>query len=158
MNPIFEIKKATINDIHHIIELIKEIAEYEKLSNQVETTPEKIKQYLFSPNPFAHCYLGFENQELVGFSLYFFNFSTFVSKPGIYLEDLFVKEKYRGKGYGKKLLLNLINIANQNNFGRLEWSVLNWNQPAIEFYKSLGAEPMEGWTTFRLTEPNIKKL
>lgn len=154
----FEIRKAVSNDIPFIIELIKEIAEYELLSDQVETNHEKIMNYLFCENPYAFCYLAFENNELAGFALYFHNFSTFVSKPGIYLEDLFVKKAFRGKGYGKKLLLTLIKIANENNFGRLEWSVLNWNQTAIDFYKSLGAFPMEGWTTFRLNEETIKKL
>jgi GNAT superfamily N-acetyltransferase len=96
------------------------------------------------------CVLAFEDNVPVGFALYFFNFSTFLGKNGLYLEDLFVRPAFRGKGYGKKLLFHLADIAKQRNCGRMEWSVLNWNTPAIDFYKSIGAKPMDGWTVFRL--------
>ncbi|MFZ4797926.1 MAG: GNAT family N-acetyltransferase [Bacteroidia bacterium] len=154
----FEIKPATINDAQTIVDLIKAIAEYEKLSDQVKATPETIIEHLFSQKSYAECLIGFENNVPVGFALFFHNFSTFVSKPGIYLEDLFVLESHRGKGYGKKLLLQLIALAKQRNCGRVEWSVLNWNKPAIDFYESLGATAMNEWTTYRLNEDTINKL
>lgn len=154
----FEIKPATINDAQTIVDLIKAIAEYEKLSDQVKATPETIIEHLFSQKSYAECLIGFENNEPIGFALFFHNFSTFISKPGIYLEDLFVLESHRGKGYGKKLLLQLIALAKQRNCGRVEWSVLNWNKPAIDFYESLGATAMNEWTTYRLNEETINKL
>lgn len=158
MTDIFEIKPATKNDAGIILELIKDIAEYEKLSDQVEATEESIVKYLFEEKAFAECLIGFENHVPIGFALFFHNYSTFVSKPGIYLEDLFVKEQYRGKGYGKKLLLSLVKIAQERNCGRVEWSVLNWNKPAIDFYESLGATPMNEWTVYRLNQEAINKL
>jgi GNAT superfamily N-acetyltransferase len=154
----FEIKPATINDAQTIVDLIKAIAEYEKLSDQVKATPETIIEHLFSQKSYAECLIAFENNEPIGFALFFHNFSTFVSKPGIYLEDLFVLENHRGKGYGKKLLLRLIALAKQRNCGRVEWSVLNWNKPAIDFYESLGATAMNEWTTYRLNEETITSL
>jgi len=154
----FEIKPATINDAQTIVDLIKAIAEYEKLSDQVQATPETIIEYLFSEKSYAECIIAFENNEPIGFALFFHNFSTFVSKPGIYLEDLFVLESHRGKGYGKKLLLQVIALAKQRNCGRVDWSVLNWNKPAIDFYESLGATAMNEWTTYRLNEETISKL
>lgn len=154
----FEIKSATKNDVGIILELIKEIAAYEKLADQVEATEEQIIKHLFSEKTYAECIIGFENNIPIGFALFFHNYSTFVSRPGIYLEDLFVKEKYRGKGYGKKLLLSLVKIADERNCGRVEWSVLDWNKPAIDFYKSLGATPMNEWTVYRLNQEAINKL
>lgn len=154
----FEIKPATINDAQTIVDLIQAIAEYEKLSDQVKATPETIIEHLFSQKSYAECFIGFENNEPIGFALFFHNFSTFVSKPGIYLEDLFVKESHRGKGYGKKLLLQVIALAKQRNCGRVDWSVLNWNKPAIDFYESLGATAMNEWTVYRLNEETINKL
>lgn len=154
----FEIKPATINDAQTIVDLIKAIADYEKLSDQVMATQESIIEHLFSQKSYAECLIGFENNEPIGFALFFHNFSTFVSKPGIYLEDLFIKESHRGKGYGKKLLLQVIALAKQRNCGRVDWSVLNWNKPAIDFYESLGAIAMNEWTVYRLNEETINKL
>lgn len=154
----FEIKFATKNDSGIILELIKEIAAYEKLADQVEATEAQIINHLFSEKNYAECIIGFENNIPIGFALFFHNFSTFVSRPGIYLEDLFVKEKYRGKGYGKKLLLSLVKIADERNCGRVEWSVLNWNKPAIDFYEGIGAIPMNEWTVYRLNQEAINKL
>jgi GNAT superfamily N-acetyltransferase len=154
----FEIKPATIKDVQTIVDLIKAIAEYEKLSDQVQATNETIIEHLFSQKSYAECIIAFENNKPIGFALYFHNFSTFVSKPGIYLEDLFVLESHRGNGYGKKLLLQVIALANQRNCGRVEWSVLNWNKPAIDFYESLGAIAMNEWTTYRLNEEKISTL
>lgn len=158
MTSMLEIKPATKNDAGIILELIKDIAEYEKLSDQVEATKESIIKYLFDEKAFAECLIGFENKVPIGFALFFHNYSTFVSRPGIYLEDLFVKEKYRGKGYGKKLLLSLVKIAQERNCGRVEWSVLNWNKPAIDFYESLGATPMNEWIVYRLNQEAINEL
>lgn len=154
----FEIKPATINDAQTIVDLIKAIAEYEKLLDQVQANPETIIEHLFSHKSYAECIIAFENNEPIGFALFFHNFSTFVSKPGIYLEDLFVLESHRGNGYGKKLLLQVIALAKQRNCGRVDWSVLNWNKPAIDFYESLGATAMNEWTTYRLNEETISTL
>lgn len=154
----FSIRLAQKEDVATILSFIEGIAAYEKLSHEVEATHEKIEHYLFGEKSFASCFLAFEGNIPVGFALYFNNYSTFVSKPGIYLEDLFVDPSYRGKGYGKKLLLKLVQTAKENNWGRVEWSVLDWNKPAIDFYESLGAKPMKGWTVFRLNEAAIAEL
>ncbi len=153
----FQIRKATAQDTPVIFDLIKKLAVYEKLEKDVVTTVEELQENIFT-RKFAEVLMAEENGKSVGFALYFYNFSTFVGKPGIYLEDLFVEHEYRGKGYGKKLLIALAQMAHEKNCGRLEWSVLDWNTPAIEFYKSLGAQPMEGWTVFRLSESEIKNL
>lgn len=158
MSDFFEIKWATKVHTPIILELINELANFEKLANQLEVNEEKIAEYLFGQKAFAECLLSFENNIPVGFALFFNNYSTFVGKPGIYLEDLFIKEKYRGKGYGKKMLLAIVKLAHENNCGRVEWSVLNWNQSAINFYESLGATPMKEWTVYRLNEDTINKL
>lgn len=147
----FSIKQASISDTQTILRFIHAIADYEKLSHMVQATPNAIEEHLFGPNAVASCLLAYENATCVGFALYFKNFSTFVCKPGIYLEDLFVDPEYRGKGYGKALLLHLIHMAKENNYGRVEWSVLDWNTPAIEFYESIGAKAMKEWFIFRYT-------
>ncbi|GAB1447203.1 GNAT family N-acetyltransferase [Bacteroidota bacterium] len=154
----FSIRFATQDDCQLILRFIEGIAAYEKLSDQVEASEEKIAEYLFGEKAFAECLLGFEGNTPVGFALFFHNYSTFVSRPGIYLEDLFIEPHFRAKGYGKKLLLELVKIAKERNCGRLEWSVLNWNQPAIDFYESLGAVAMKGWTVYRLDEKAIENL
>lgn len=151
----FTIRKATENDAETIFNLIHQLAVYEKLEHEVVTNPEELRQQIFE-NKFAKVLIGEEDGTPVGFALY--NFSTFLGKPGIYLEDLFVEPEYRGKGYGKKLLIELTKIAAAENCGRVEWSVLNWNTPSIEFYKSLGAKPQDEWSVYRLTEDTIKKL
>lgn len=148
--PKFEICAASENDIPLIMDFIRELAMYEKLEDQVVITPALLRTHLFE-KPQASCILGWEDQQAVGFAFYFYNFSTFIGKPGLYLEDLFVSPEYRGKGYGKKMLLHLKQMAIEQGCGRMEWSVLDWNTPAIDFYKSIGAEPMDEWTVFRLT-------
>lgn len=153
----FTIRKATENDTPTIFDLIKKLAVYEKLENDVITSVEELSENIFTKN-FAKVLIAEENEIPVGFALYFYNFSTFVGKPGIYLEDLFVEPEHRGKGYGKSLLIELAKIAKAENCGRLEWSVLDWNTPSIEFYKSLGAKPMEEWTVFRLDQNGISNL
>ncbi|SNV31546.1 Predicted acetyltransferase [Chryseobacterium taklimakanense] len=153
----FTIRKATENDIPTILHLITQLAIYEKLEREVVATEETLKQTIFVQN-YAEVIIGEEDGQTVGFALFFHNYSTFLSKPGIYLEDLFVEVEHRGKGYGKNLLAELARIAKERNCGRLEWSVLNWNTPSIEFYKSLGAKPMDEWTVYRMTEQEINDL
>lgn len=154
----FNIRNTTKEDVPLILNFIKEIAEYEKLSHEVVTTEQILMESLFGKNPSAEVVIGEFEDKPVGYAIFFHNFSTFLGKKGLYLEDLFVKPEYRGKGFGKKLLLHLVQIAKERNCGRMEWSVLNWNTPAIEFYKSLGAIPMDGWTVYRLDEKAMGKL
>ncbi len=153
-----KIRPATENDVPLIFSLIKEIAEYEKLSNEVVATEEKVKETLFGNKSYAEVIIAEYENEPAGQALFFHNYSTFLSQPGIYLEDLFVRPDYRGKGIGKELLKSLVGIAKERNCGRVEWVVLNWNKSAINFYKSLGASPMDEWTTYRLTSDNFDKL
>ena len=153
----FQIRKATPEDTETIFNLIYKLAVYEKLENDVITTVEELRTNIFEKN-YAEVLIAEENEKPVGFALYFHNFSTFVGKPGIYLEDLFVEPEMRGKGYGKALWVELAKIAKGRNCGRLEWSVLDWNTPSIQFYKSLGAKPMDEWTVFRLDKEGIENL
>lgn len=153
----FIIRKAVKSDASKIVNLIQQLAVYEKLSDEAVMTVDLIEENVFEKK-YAHVLMAEEDGRTIGFALYFFNFSTFKGKPGLYLEDLFVEPEQRGKGYGKKLLLELTKIAAEMNCGRMEWSVLDWNTPSIAFYKSLGAEEMEGWSVFRLNEEKIQKL
>ena len=152
------IRLATETDVPLIFSLIKEIAEYEKLTHEVVANEEKVKETLFGKKSYAEVIIAEYENEPVGQALFFHNYSTFLSQPGIYLEDLFVHPEYRGKGIGKELLKSLVKIAKERNCGRVEWVVLNWNQPAIDFYKSLGAIPMDEWTTYRLTPDKFDNL
>jgi GNAT superfamily N-acetyltransferase len=145
------IRFAVVEDVPLILKFIRDIAEYEKLSHQVETTEEKLRDTLFGEKKYAEVILAFDDKTPVGFALFFHNYSTFRAKPGIYLEDLFVEPHLRGKGFGKALLNEVIHIAKQRNCGRVEWSVLDWNTPAINFYTSMGAQPMNEWTVFRIS-------
>lgn len=147
------IRAATIADVPLILEFIRGLAEYEKLLHEVEATEEKLRATLFPANgrPAAECVLAFAGATPGGFALFFTNYSTFLAKPGIYLEDLFVVPGLRGRGIGKALLLHLAKLANARGCGRLEWAVLDWNQPAIDFYESLGAKRMTQWQICRLT-------
>lgn len=151
------IRKAKREDTPLILSCIKGIAEYEKLSSQVEATDAILEKSLFDQKE-ANVLLGFLDQELIGFALYFFNFSTFKGRKGLYLEDLFIYPEHRHKGYGKAFFKQLIQIANEENCGRMEWVCLDWNQPAIDFYTSLGAKPLNDWTIYRLDEKTIKQL
>lgn len=151
MNDKLVIRKAIPNDISTIIELIKELAEYEKLSHLVITSEDGLKQSLFGEDKFVEVYIAEYDGMVAGQALFFRNYSTFLGKPGIYLEDLYVKPEYRGKGIGKALLMKIISIAKERNYGRVEWSVLDWNKPAIDFYNSLGAVMLDDWKIFRLT-------
>lgn len=152
------IRFAGVEDIPTILSLIKELSVYEKLSHTVINDEELLKENLFGERKFAEVLIADYENKPVGFALFFHNYSTFVGKPGIYLEDLFVQPEMRGKGIGKKLFLELIKIAKERNCGRVEWSVLNWNTPAIEFYKSMESVPMDEWTVYRLTEDKIEEL
>jgi GNAT superfamily N-acetyltransferase len=153
-----KIKSATPNDIPEILAFIKALAVYEKLESEVVVTEDLLLKYLFGASPFAEVIFYEIDSKKVGFALYFMNFSTFLGFPGIHLEDLFVLPEYRGRGFGKKLLSYLANLTVQRGFGRLEWSVLDWNKPAIDFYRSIGAIPMDEWTAQRLTGNSLKAL
>jgi len=152
-----KIKEITQTDIPILLELIKELAHYEKLLDQVSADEKQLAEWIIHEKK-ANALLLEYNHTNVGFVLYFNNFSTFLGKPGIYLEDLYIKEDYRNKGFGKQVFKYLANECIQKGYGRLEWSVLNWNEPSIQFYQKLGAQPMSEWTTYRLTESELKKL
>jgi len=149
---------ATERDVPHILAFIKALAEYERLADSVVATEEGLRATLFGPRPFAECVIARWNGEPAGFALFFHNYSTFLARPGVYLEDLFVKPELRGKGVGRSLLQYLAKVAVDRGCGRLEWSVLDWNESAIGFYKSLGAEPLEDWTIFRLKGDALARL
>lgn len=145
------IRKAAAGDESLILGFIRELAEYEKLSHAVVATPAHLTGTLFCDHPKAFALIAEIGGEAAGFALYFFNYSTFLGKHGLYLEDLYVRASHRGAGAGRALLAELARIALENDCGRMEWSVLDWNAPAIAFYKSLGAVPMDEWTVYRLT-------
>jgi GNAT superfamily N-acetyltransferase len=152
------IAPATEKDLALILSFIRKLAEYEKLSHMAVATEENIREHVFGPNPVAEVLLAYWDQEPVGFALFFRNYSTFLGRPGIYLEDLFVDPEQRGKGIGKALLIRLAQIAVERGYGRLEWAVLNWNTPSIEFYRSLGAAPQDEWTVYRVTGDALARL
>jgi GNAT superfamily N-acetyltransferase len=154
----FQIRPARVQDVPVILELIRDLATYERAPDEVVATKEQLIEVLFGDRPVAEVLLAFEGKSPVGFAVYFYNFSTWLGRPGLYLEDLFVKPEKRGKGYGRALLVELANIARDRGCGRMEWAVLNWNEPAIKFYRALGAKPMDAWTVFRLTRQEIAKL
>jgi GNAT superfamily N-acetyltransferase len=153
-----EIKQATSNDVYLILSFIKELAVYEKMQDEVVATEELLTKNLFGEHKIAEVVIGYFENQPVGFALFFHNFSTFLGKPGIYLEDLFVKPTYRGNGFGKAFLIYLARIAKERDCGRLEWNVLDWNEPAIKFYKSLDAKPLREWLGFRLAGNALIKL
>lgn len=152
-----KIRKAVRQDVPLILEFIKGIARYEKMENEVVATTELLEEQLFDKGR-AEVIFAMEEGAEVGFALFFHNFSTFLGRGGLYLEDLFVYPEHRGKGYGKALFLELVRIANERGCGRMEWVCLNWNKPSIEFYRSMGAVPLDEWTTYRLTSDAMKKL
>ena len=154
----FEIRTARVEDVPIILQLIRDLATYERAPNDVTATEEQLVEVLFGPRPSAEVMLAFEEDTAVGFAVFFHNFSTWLGRPGLYLEDLFVKPEVRGKGYGRALLVHLAKIARERGCGRMEWAVLDWNDPAIQFYHKLGAAPMDEWTVFRLTGDGIAKL
>ena len=154
----FAIRLATAADVPIILELIRALATYERAPNDVTATEDGLSKVLFGEKPAAEVLLAFENETAVGFAVFFHNFSTWLGRPGLYLEDLFVRPEDRGKGYGRALLIHLAKIARDRGCGRMEWAVLDWNEPAIQFYRKLGAKPMDDWTVFRLKRDGIAKL
>ncbi len=156
--PEVEIRLATEEDAPLILRFIKELAEYERLSHEVTATEETLRGSLFGEFRVAETLLAYLGDEPAGFALFFHNFSTFLGKPGIYLEDLYVSDEFRGVGVGKSLLAHLAHLAGERGCGRLEWWVLDWNEPAIDFYESIGARPMDDWTVYRVTGDELEKL
>jgi len=152
------LRPATRNDLGTILQLIRDLAVYEQLLDECVSTEELLDQHLFGEHPKAEVLLAEWDGEVAGFGLFFHTFSTFLGKPGIYLEDLFVKPPYRGKGIGKALLMYLAKLARVRDCGRVEWSVLNWNEPSIRFYESLGAKRMDKWSMFRLAGEELARL
>ena len=157
--PLF-IRPAAPADAALILDFIRALADFEKLSPEVTATEAQLRATLFpaSGSPVAHCVLAFTDEAPAGFAIFFYNYSTFLAKPGLYLEDLFVKPEFRGRGLGKALLLHLAKLANELGCGRMEWSVLDWNQPAIEFYERLGARRMHEWQVCRLAGPALERF
>lgn len=152
------LRAAHPSDVPVILGFIEGLADYEKLAHACVATEAKLTATLFGPRPYAEVLLAFWDERPAGFALFFHNYSTFLAKAGIYLEDLYVDPGFRGKGLGKALLKALAKLAVERNCGRLEWSVLDWNQPAIQFYKSLGAVAMDEWTGYRLTKEGLENL
>jgi GNAT superfamily N-acetyltransferase len=152
------IRPATIADVPAIARLIRALAEYERLLDRVTFDEKELRDHLFGERRYAEVMMAEEGGAVVGFALFFHNYSTFRAKPGIYLEDLFVIPEARGKGHGKALLVALAKLAVERDCCRVEWSVLNWNTPSIDFYKALGAKPMEEWSVYRLTDEALTKL
>jgi GNAT superfamily N-acetyltransferase len=158
MNDIITIRHATDQDVPTILGFIRSLAEYEHLEHEVIATEESLRQTLFGPRAYAEVVFACVNHQPVGFALFFHNYSTFLGKPGIYLEDLFVRPEARGRGIGKRLLVWLAATAVERDCGRLEWAVLDWNEPSIGFYKSLGAALRSEWQIFRLTGEALTAL
>ena len=154
----FAIRAATAADAPVLLSFIKQLAAYEKLSHEVVATEAAIRETLFGARRVAEVAIGYFDEKPVGFVLFFHNYSTFLAQPGLYIEDLFVDENYRRRGFGRALLLHVARLAQERQCGRLEWSVLDWNQPALEFYKKLGAVAMSDWTVYRVTGENLTRL
>ncbi len=156
--PGFVIRPAAAADVPVILSFIKKLAAYEKLSHEVTATEELLRETLFGARPTAEVAIGYFEAQPIGFVLFFHNYSTFLARPGLYIEDLFVDEVYRRRGFGRALLLYVAQLAKERRCGRLEWAVLDWNEPAINFYKKLGAATMNEWTIYRVTGEALKKL
>ncbi len=156
--PEVEIRVATEDDVPLILALIRELAEYERLSHEVVATEETLRHSLFGERRLAETLLAYLGDDLAGFALFFHSFSTFLGRPGIYLEDLYVRPEFRSAGVGRTLLVRIAGLAKERGCGRLEWAVLDWNEPAISFYKRIGASPVSGWTVYRLTGEALEEL
>lgn len=152
------IRPATEADVPLILRFIRELAEYERLLHEVVATEDGLRATLFGPRPAAEVVIAEADGEPLGFALFFHNYSTFLAQPGLYLEDLYVRPEARGRGTGRALLAHLARLARERGCGRLEWWVLDWNESAIRFYRSLGAQPMDEWTVFRLAGPDLARL
>ncbi len=151
------LRNAQRNDVGLILQFIRELADYEKMLSEVVADEATLEEWIFDKQK-AEVIFALEGEKEVGFALYFHNFSTFLGRAGIYLEDLYVKPEYRGKGYGKAILKKLASIAVERGCGRLEWWCLDWNKPSIDFYRSLGAEPMDDWTVYRIAGETLTNL
>ena len=154
----FQIRPARLKDVPIILQLIRDLATYERAPDEVTATEEQLADVLFGERPAAEVLLAYERETPVGFALFFHNFSTWLGRPGLYLEDLFVKPEHRGRGIGKLLLLHLTQIAKARGYGRVEWAVLDWNEPAIGFYKKVGAVMLDDWTICRVTGEALARL
>ncbi len=154
----FDIRRAENEDTAILLELIRGLAEYEKLLHLVTATEATLRDALFGSRPGAEASIGFLGQQPIGFAVYFHNFSTFLGKRGLWLEDLFVQPAHRRRGYGRALFLHVAHIAHERGCGRFEWSALDWNEPAIRFYKSMGAVALDDWTTYRVTGDALARL
>jgi GNAT superfamily N-acetyltransferase len=153
-----EVRPAIEDDLPLILSFIRELAEYERLTHEVFASEADLRTHLFGPGRIAYAEIAHVGKEPVGFALYFFSFSTFVGRPGLYLEDLYVRPAWRGRGIGRMLLARLAAIAVERGCGRMEWSVLDWNEPALRVYRAIGARPMDDWTVQRLTGDALKAL
>jgi GNAT superfamily N-acetyltransferase len=152
------IRPATVEDVSLILSFIKELAEYERLSYEIVATEDILRESLFGERRAAEVVIGQQGDDPAGFALFFHTFSTFLGRPGIYLEDLYVKPEFRGMGIGRAVLVYLARLAKERNCGRLEWSVLNWNEPAIRLYRGIGAVPMDEWTVYRVSDEALEEL
>jgi GNAT superfamily N-acetyltransferase len=157
-SPELSVRRATANDVALVLGFVRELAEYERLSHLLTATEPALREALFGTHPGAEVLLAFEAAAPVGFAVYFHNFSTFLGQRGLWLEDIYVKPAFRRKGYGRTLLLHVARIAHERGCGRFEWAALDWNVPAVEFYKSLGAVPLDDWTIFRVTGEALGRL
>ena len=154
----YRIAPARPQDVATIIALVRELAEFERLLHEVRIEPQDLQAHLFGPRPFCEAAVVWVGEEAAGFALWFHNYSTFMGRPGLYLEDLYIRPVFRGQGFGEALLKHLAGLAVERGCARLEWSVLDWNQRAIGFYKSMGAEPMDDWTVYRVTGEALRAL
>jgi GNAT superfamily N-acetyltransferase len=157
-NDAVQIRPAAAADIPLVLEFIRKLAEYGDISDEVFASAEDVRAALFGPRPVADALLAFVGQDPAGFALYSYTFASFLGRPGIYIEDFFVEQAHRNRGIGKALLVHLARLGRERGCGRLEWSVLNWNERAMEFYQDMGAVPMDEWTTFRLTGEELDRL
>jgi GNAT superfamily N-acetyltransferase len=156
--PLFTIRPAVAGDCTAIAGLIRELAAYERLEDHAKATPADLERHLFGQRPFAEAIVAESGGETIAFAIFFTTFSTFRAQPGLYLEDIFVRSDHRGRGVGKAMLARLASLTEERGYGRLEWSVLNWNAPAIGFYRSLGGVPMDDWTVYRLADAPLSRL
>jgi len=156
--PEFIIRRATAADVSLVLAFVRELAEYERLSHLVAATEDSLREALFGAQPGAEVLLGFQGNTAVGFVVYFHNFSTFLGRRGLWLEDIYVRPQYRRRGYGRQFLTHLARIAHERGCGRFEWAALNWNTPATTFYRSLGAVPLDDWTVFRVAGDALARL
>jgi GNAT superfamily N-acetyltransferase len=156
--PDFEIRPAVVDDVPLILSFIKKLADYERLAHEVVATEESLRETLFNSRKTAEVAIGYFQNKAIGLVLFFHSYSTFLGRPGLYIEDLFVDEAYRRRGFGAALLRYVAALAIERKCGRLEWSVLDWNKPAVDFYTKLGAVPMSGWTVFRITGQSLANL